>query len=1456
MKEENKKAISLIQYIKELSKLKENPVLSYQNYEEVIWLDTNIPSEKEVEHFFERKMEDWLIVKRPKKVQEPIIPKEIEKWIKIDTKKNLIEKINQNVEIIENENGELKKVITSITSFPELVEERDLFIKNQWKSYITEKRRTKKIQSLYDQLFKIHQVLQYNLDSFEFIVAFGFVQWKDKRKKIERHIMVKKVELVFEKEKATFYIKDGISGFEVEEDMLPVEKQLQNEDKTSIQKILSETTMNEELLQSILKAMKVFSNAIDSQSECSDTLVRPNVKEDEIPNFSISPAFILRARNGKNFQNACDKAIQQLSTVPGIVPENILRIFNSGQENLEKNDKEVIEEKVASYFPLSSNEEQERIVDLLSDSNSVLVQGPPGTGKTHTIANLVSHLLASGQRILITSQTAKALSVLKEKLPAELQSLTVSYLSGDSSSIKDLEKVVTTISLNKEDYIIPSELDLVSELEKELAKITSELNETRKAMLNIREKETQFHNLTPNYSGTTRDLVEQLKLVEDRFSWYVSDVNLQTKDEFLNSEKELIIKLIELNLQHIDIPEGYDDFEYPKIILLDEIDEIIMMFEEEKYLSEEINQIKRFKVPSTIERIEKLTLSQLEELVVDLQKYFDIKNGLETQKYPMIKQSLTEILLGNFKNWTSEIQGLKENTEIYYELKEDIDLELIDLGNVSIKKLRVLIRDFNKHIDQGGTFGNILIKPKVVKEYKEDLKEITYNGKQINKNKQIKFLEDYLKRELAENQLLEKVNSLFNDNESDIKIPDFYESNSLLIQLDIVNNIQEWRKETFLKYEFLSQVISSEESISELQKNIDLVMKTRLLEKMKNKINLSVAPLMNVVSDKTHPVYKNLIDHVAMREEHWLRNAWKKYEEYQIINYREKNIKKFELELKNLSPTIFSSFVQSSTEAVWLERIEVWNQALEFKQAQNWVKELLSFDESQLMKKYDALLVNKQNLVAEIGSKKAWIKMLNAMTESQNKHLKAWVKAVKNIGKGTGKNVNLYRGQAQIHMEKCMEAIPAWIMPIHQVFDNFEIAPNLFDVVIIDEASQSWHEALLLKYISKKVIVVGDDKQISPTVTLKEEDVKKLQIKFFEENNFDFGYDLNTKNSFFDICYILFNNTVTLREHFRCMPEIIEFSNKISYSNKPLIPLRQFKSDRLKPLKSTYLSEATREGNLNINEAEEIVSEIKRCLKNTKYDNKTIGVISLTGKEQSKYIQKLLLESVGAEQMDERRIICGDSYSFQGDERDVIFLSMVAAKGEKNVTPLTMDTYRQRFNVAVSRAKDQLWLVHSILPEEISNTDCLRYQLLNYMTEEQEVMGSEKEIIITNDFEKDIYCSILEKGYKVIPNYQVNNFSIDFVVEGENSKIAIMCDSENSKSIEWTFEKEKILQRAGWTFIHILSSRFYNDKEKAMQILWNKLVELKIQPINSMNFETQQIQLNNSMIQQEETVLL
>lgn len=93
-----------------------------------------------------------------------------------------------------------------------------------------------------------------------------------------------------------------------------------------------------------------------------------------------------------------------------------------------------------------ANAEQVQIIRRLHSSGSVIVQGPPGTGKTHTIGNIIGHLLSQGKSILVTAQTVKALRVVRDNVPAALQPLCVSVLGSDRDARTQLESSVGSIT--------------------------------------------------------------------------------------------------------------------------------------------------------------------------------------------------------------------------------------------------------------------------------------------------------------------------------------------------------------------------------------------------------------------------------------------------------------------------------------------------------------------------------------------------------------------------------------------------------------------------------------------------------------------------------------------------------------------------------------------------------------------------------------------------------------------------------------------------------------------------------------------------------------------------------------------------------------------------------------------------------------------------------------------------
>ncbi|HHT9134430.1 MAG TPA: AAA domain-containing protein, partial [Candidatus Avalokitesvara rifleensis] len=267
------------------------------------------------------------------------------------------------------------------------------------------------------------------------------------------------------------------------------------------------------------------------------------------------------------------------------------------------------------------------------------------------------------------------------------------------------------------------------------------------------------------------------------------------------------------------------------------------------------------------------------------------------------------------------------------------------------------------------------------------------------------------------------------------------------------------------------------------------------------------------------------------------------------------------------------------------------------------------------------------------------------------------------------------------------------------------------------------------------------------------------------------------------------------------------------------------------PVPNGYKNE---NNDVNEPEAEALVNKLVECCKDPKYKDKTMGVISLLGEQQAKYIDKLLRNSLDFGEIERRKIICGDAYSFQGDERDVMFLSLVVANNAR-FTALTNRTARQRFNVAASRARDQVFLFHSVRLQDITNKDCMRYKLLDwYQNPRKAQIEAGLEALkrkAESQFEIDVGEIIIRRGYKVIPQYEVlTGKRIDLVIQG---KVAVECDGDKHHGMDkWEADqrREEQLRRAGWIFWRVMASAFYRNPEKALASLWEKLAELKIEP--------------------------
>ena len=439
-----------------------------------------------------------------------------------------------------------------------------------------------------------------------------------------------------------------------------------------------------------------------------------------------------------------------------------------------------------------------------------------------------------------------------------------------------------------------------------------------------------------------------------------------------------------------------------------------------------------------------------------------------------------------------------------------------------------------------------------------------------------------------------------------------------------------------------------------------------------------------------------------------------------------------------------------------------------------------------------ALQRDERELIERQVTHATWSAQIQRVGREEQAALVGWQQTIARLGKGRGRRAGELKREAQQLMNACRSAVPVWIMPLGRVIENFAPTGPRFGAVITDESSQMDAFGLLALLRAERAVVVGDQMQISPAaVGVNLDAVQDLIRRLLDGIPAKHLYD--GQQSLYDLARRAFGGTIRLREHFRCMPEIIGFSNQ--FYNHEIQPLRDPGASPLTPPVVMHRIAGYREPGTNVNlpEAKAVAALIAACCQHPAYKDCTMGAISLLGEDQARLIYQHVLQFVAEPELDRRDFLVGDAYHFQGDERDVMFLSVVEADNSPRFATLNKQADLQRFNVAASRAKNQLWIVHSVDPAALHAED-MRGRLLRYFASEEHRRQNAQAIedVLTDRekyyFQRQVAERILARGYRLRAEVPVGKFRIDLVVDGAHDHLAVECDGDRWHTAETAHE--------------------------------------------------------------------
>ena len=845
------------------------------------------------------------------------------------------------------------------------------------------------------------------------------------------------------------------------------------------------------------------------------------------------------------------------------------------------------------FFPKPFNDEQIAIIKRLEKSDGMVVQGPPGTGKTHTIANIICHCLATGKRILVTSKAAEPLVEVRNHIPEGIRDLVISLLTTEREGLKQLEQAVRVLSntamrvdteqLKRE--IVAGQRGVV-ELREKIDKIDREL-------LNWAEKhltKISLHHNKQEEDLTPAELAEHLVNERDNHTWLCDELDLDPKYDLRFMEEDVASarsarRSLGTDLVYLDclLPSMADLPDSSAIRSLHQ--DLVGAANLDHRIAGEGLPILSMTTRDAGSRAEAL-LTAIEQVI----KFFD-----DISEKPWLGRLFDfwrrdGLDSGSTRLFNELIPIMSTITDRWLEMVRDgvrIPRQAVGHPKVAEAVERGICgkRPFNP-ISFGNTEAKALVqqieiqgqRPKSTEDWQKVSVYLAWRGEMtqfsgrwtaIRDEFDLPPLEDdgdRTGRWIADTfNLLHKASGI---------LQDFGPRMSLEV------------KELFPHGVDARTVVESKASATALAEVINLnLSKIRLAGSRSIRANL--INQLAVCSGAAVGQMKKFVEHNVGNPAINAQQAGDQWETHCRELSRLHNLKPQLAEV-----TRVANLIQESDGVNWAEQLRTrradtaddsllprgWSESWKWARISGYLRRIDGRDRIRQLSRLRLEYENDgRKTFSDVIKQKTYLGLRRNLTDCVQAALVMFTQALSSLGRGKGKRAARFRGDARRAIENCYSAVPCWIMPTWRISEQLPPEIGSFDLVIINEASQSSVDALPALMRGKQLLIVGDDRQVSPTAAFVEEK-KILQLRHNYLKEQPFAQLLLPGSSLYALASAVFPGTrIMLREHFRCVEPIIRFS--FQFYPEPIVPLRIPKpSERLDPpLIDVYTARAQRQ---------------------------------------------------------------------------------------------------------------------------------------------------------------------------------------------------------------------------------------------------------------------------------------
>ena len=415
---------------------------------------------------------------------------------------------------------------------------------------------------------------------------------------------------------------------------------------------------------------------------------------------------------------------------------------------------------------------------------------------------------------------------------------------------------------------------------------------------------------------------------------------------------------------------------------------------------------------------------------------------------------------------------------------------------------------------------------------------------------------------------------------------------------------------------------------------------------------------------------------------------------------------------------------------------------------------------------------------------------------------------------------------AELDQAALLRAAPVWMVRAADVAQVLPLQRQLFDLVIFDEATQcDVASALPLLHRARRCQVVGDPRQLRHLSFLSRRHQQRLAERRGLDERQALRFDFRGL-SFLD----LVNQTLSaqqqvafLDEHFRSVPEIIEFSNREFYADRLRI-MQEHPAQRFhRALELRRIDGRREEGGANPAEVaavvDDIVAHVDRQAGEPAELVHSLGVLSPL-RAQVEALTSALAERLSDRELTRHDLRVATAYGFQGEERDVMFLSL-ALDADSHPSAFRYVQRPDVFNVAITRARTRQ-LVYTSLPAESAPEG-----LLGRYLEHVELGGeppSEPRWSHEDDFLREVKSRMELDGARVWPEYSVAGMKVDLVVEKDGRCLGIdLVGFPGRYAGSFDLERYRIFNRAGLRLMPLPYSAWLRDAESCVRAIEERL---------------------------------